>query len=88
MIQHGSGASTQILRRPSVIFGSAVGSTSTRFARGDICFTNIFGLLVRGGVECILDVEALQGVVRVRRDMCQYGMTSRIGKNEAFLGPV
>ena len=40
------------------------------------------------GMECIKEVEALQGVVRVRLDMFQYGMTSRIDKVGCPLGPV
>ena len=39
-------------------------------------------------MECIREVEALQGVVRVRLDMCQYGMTSRIDQGGGPLGPV
>ena len=40
------------------------------------------------GMECIKEVEALQGVVRVRLDVFQYGMTSRIDKVGGPLGPV
>ena len=39
-------------------------------------------------MECIREVEALHGVVRVRLDMFQYRMTSRIDKVDGPLGPV
>ena len=39
-------------------------------------------------LDCIKEIEAMRGVVRIRLDMCQFGMTSHWDKKDGPIGPV
>ena len=39
-------------------------------------------------LQCVKDIEKLNGVERVRLDMCQYGMESHIQSKDGPRGPV
>ena len=40
------------------------------------------------GLEAMVELEAQEDVMKVKTDMCQFGMTSRVGSVGSALGPV